>query len=475
LQQGEIHKFEMQGTRLVLDIHSGSLHQVDEVVWDLLDYGADGPGEADLAALRARHGAEAVAEAMAEVEWLKAQGVLFAPPPDWEPVMPKPGDPLRAICLNVAHACNLKCTYCFACDGTYGGPAKLMPFEVARQAVDLLIRLSGARPACEIDFFGGEPLLNWRVVKQTIAYAREAGRKAGKSFTFTLTTNAMLLTPEILDELDREQVSLILSLDGRPEVHDAKRCGSHAPVERAIRMVLDRRAPGGRPAWEYGAAQGASGRGAYAVVRGTYTADNLDFAEDALYMMEHMQSPHFSLEPVVATPDEPYALREEHLPRLLAEYERLALEVDRRRREGRPVTFHHFAVESETGPCLPRRVQGCGAGVQYLAVTPEGDLYPCHQFVGREQYRLGNVTDGIVATDLQARLAGCHIYTKRPCPTCWARYYCSGGCHANADLLSGDIFQPDPIGCALTKKRVECGLWLKARALMDAEAEPAAR
>jgi len=459
----------MQGTRLVLDIHSGSLHQVDDLVWDLLGFGEEGPGEAELAELRVRYGADAVAEAMKEIETLKAQGLLFAPPPDWEPVMPKPGDPLRAICLNIAHACNLKCTYCFADDGTYGGRARLMSADVARQAVDLLIRLSGPRPACEIDFFGGEPLMNWGVVKETIAYAREAGRRAGKTFTFTLTTNATLLTSEILDELDREGVSLILSLDGRPEVHDAKRSGSSARVEKAIRMVLDRRAPGGEPAWEHGAAQGASGRGAYAVLRGTYTADNLDFAEDALYMVDEMHSPHFSLEPVIATPDEPYALREEHLPRLLAEYERLAVEVDRRRREGRPITFHHFAVEAETGPCLPRRVQGCGAGVQYLAVTPEGDLYPCHQFVGREQYRMGNVADGVVNRELQARLAGCHIYTKASCPTCWARYYCSGGCHANADLLNGDIFQPESIGCALTKKRVECGLWLKAQTLMEGE------
>ena len=469
MQHGEIHRFEMQGTRLVLDIHSGSLHQVDDLVWDLLGFGEEGPGEAELAELRVRYGADAVAEAMKEIETLKAQGLLFAPPPDWEPVMPKPGDPLRAICLNIAHACNLKCTYCFADDGTYGGRARLMSADVARQAVDLLIRLSGPRPACEIDFFGGEPLMNWGVVKETIAYAREAGRRAGKTFTFTLTTNATLLTSEILDELDREGVSLILSLDGRPEVHDAKRSGSSARVEKAIRMVLDRRAPGGEPAWEHGAAQGASGRGAYAVLRGTYTADNLDFAEDALYMVDEMHSPHFSLEPVIATPDEPYALREEHLPRLLAEYERLAVEVDRRRREGRPITFHHFAVEAETGPCLPRRVQGCGAGVQYLAVTPEGDLYPCHQFVGREQYRMGNVADGVVNRELQARLAGCHIYTKASCPTCWARYYCSGGCHANADLLNGDIFQPDSIGCALTKKRVECGLWLKAQTLMEGE------
>ncbi len=461
-QSGQIHCFEMHGTKLVLDVQSGSLHRVDDLMWELLGHGPEGPDAQARADLESRYGAEAVAEAMAEATELKAQGLLFSPPPQWEPPMPQPGDPLRAICLNVAHSCNLSCTYCFAEQGDYGGARMLMDFDVARRAVDLLIRLSGERPLCEVDFFGGEPLLNWEVVRRTIAYAREAGAKAGKHFTFTLTTNATLLTDAIMDELDREEVSVILSLDGRPDVHDAMRSGSSREAEEGIRAFLQRRAPGGKPAWEYGAAQGCTGRGAYAVVRGTYTAANLDFLEDALYMADQMQAPHFSLEPVIARPEEPYALREEHLPAVLAEYERLALEVERRRQEGRPFTFHHFAVEAETGPCLPRRVQGCGAGVQYLAVTPEGDLYPCHQFVGRPQFRLGNVVDGITERRLQERLAGCHIYTKESCPTCWARYYCSGGCHANADLLTGDIFRPDPIGCELTKKRVECGLWLKA-------------
>lgn len=465
MQYGEVHCFSFQGTKLALDVESGSLHQIDDLMADLLHFGPGGPDEVNRSALSQRYGEEAVAEAMAEVKALKEEGLLFSPAPDWQPQMPAPGDPLRAICLNVAHACNLSCTYCFAESGSYGGRVMLMPLDVAKQAVDLLIRMSGPRSVCEVDFFGGEPLMNWKVVKATIAYAREAGAREGKRFTFSLTTNATLLTDEIMDELDREGVSLILSLDGRPEVHDAMRSGSSRKVESRIRAVLERRAPGGFPAWEYGAAQGASGRGAYAVVRGTYTAANLDFIKDALYMADEIKAPHFSLEPVVATPDQPYALRAEHLPGLMAEYEQLALEVDRRRREGHPFTFHHFATEAETGPCLPRRVQGCGAGLQYLAITPEGDIYPCHQFVGREAYKLGHVSTGVTARDTQERLASCHIYSKASCPDCWARYHCSGGCHANADLLEGDIFQPDRLGCQLTKKRVECGLWLKAMAL----------
>jgi len=462
---GQIHRFEVHGTKLVLDVHSGSLHAVDDLMWDLLGLYPDHTTEHALDHLCARYSPAAVSEARAEVSELIAKGWLFSAEAEWLPLMPSPGDPLRAICLNIAHACNITCTYCFAERGSYGGRSMLMSAQTARQAVDLLIRMSGPRPLCEVDFFGGEPLLNWPVVKETIAYARQAGTAAGKRFTFTLTTNAMLLTPAILDELDREQVSLILSLDGRPEVHDAMRSGSADAAQRGIRTALDRRAPGGVPAWEHGAAQGATGRGAYAVLRGTYTAANLDFTADALYMADHMGAPHFSLEPVIARPEEPYSLRPEHMPALLAEYERLAAEVDRRRIEGRPFTFHHFAVEAEGGPCLPRRVQGCGAGLQYLAVTPEGDLYPCHQFVGREAYKLGTVTEGIARRDLQDRLAGCHIYTKEGCSTCWARNYCSGGCHANADLLEGDIFHPDQLGCELTRKRIECGLWLKAQEL----------
>ncbi|HWI66436.1 MAG TPA: SPASM domain-containing protein, partial [Symbiobacteriaceae bacterium] len=252
-------------------------------------------------------------------------------------------------------------------------------------------------------------------------------------------------------------------LDGRHEVHDRMRSGSALPAEEGVRAFLARRAPGGIPAWGYGAAQGAGGRGAYAVVRGTYTAENLDFAADALHLADAVGAPHFSIEPVIAKPQEPYALREEHLPALFAEYERLAGEVNRRRREGGSFTFHHFAIDAVDGPCLPRRVQGCGAGFQYLAVTPEGDLYPCHQFVGREHYLLGTVFGGVTRRDLQEKLAGAHIYTKADCPDCWARFYCSGGCHANADLLEGDICRPDKVGCELAKKRTECGLWLKAQ------------
>ncbi|HEY8345944.1 MAG TPA: thioether cross-link-forming SCIFF peptide maturase [Symbiobacteriaceae bacterium] len=467
MSQGQIHRFIVNGTRLVYDVESGSLHEVDELTWELLGLYPDKVTESALEDLRRRYSPEEVAEAQAEVEELIRAGCLFSPPASWKPVMPSPGDPVRAICLNVAHACNLKCTYCFADTGAYGGPVMLMPREVAFKAVDRLIEWSGRRPVCEVDFFGGEPLVNWPVIKDTIEYARKAGAEAGKHFIFTLTTNATLLTEEIMDVLDREQVSVILSLDGRPSVTDAMRDNSAEAAERGIRAFLARRAPGGVPTWEHGAAQSAIGRGAYAVLRGTYTNANLDFLEDANYLADEIGAPHLSLEPVVAKPEEPYAIREEHLPTIFQEYERLAADLDRRRREGRFYHFHHFEVEPEGGPCLPRRVQGCGAGVQYLAITPAGEIYPCHQFVGRERYRLGTVWEGITRPDLQAKLAGCHIYTKEGCSECWARYLCSGGCHANADLLEGDIFKPDHIGCELARKRYECALWLKARERAD--------
>ncbi|BDG60571.1 thioether cross-link-forming SCIFF peptide maturase [Caldinitratiruptor microaerophilus] len=464
MSRGQIHRFEVHGRKLVLDVHSGSLHQVDDLVWELLEYYPDDCTPETLAPLRGRFGAEAVDEALAELDELVERGWLFSPEPDWGDLLPRGDEPLRAICLNVAHACNLSCTYCFADKGRYGGPGALMPAAVARQAVDLLLRLSRERPVCEVDFFGGEPLLNWPVVQDTVRYARQAAAAAGKEMVFTLTTNGTLLTPEILDFLDRERVSLILSVDGRPWVHDAMRSGSYDGVAQAVRAVLARRAPGGVPAWAHGAAQGVSGAGAYAVVRGTFTSRNLDFAEDAVHLMDVIGAPHFAIEPVVLRPEDPNALRPEHIPAVAAEYERLAAILAERQRQGKVAVFHHFALEADQGPCLPRRIQGCGAGLQYLAVTPEGDLYPCHQFVGRPRFKLGTVWTGITATEVQQELVNCHVYSKAGCRECWVRYYCSGGCHANAELVTGDIHQPDPVGCALVKKRVECALWLRAQA-----------
>lgn len=449
----QVHKFIIDGTRVVLDVNSGSLHVVDELAWQVID-AWDRPDRAEaLAALAASESPGAVAEAAREVEDLIDRGLLFSGDEHLAGYEPPAGEPLKALCLHVAHDCNLRCRYCFADSGPFGGHRGLMSLETARAAVDLLIRESGARPLCEIDFFGGEPLLNFPVVREIVAYAREAGARAGKQFRFTLTTNAMLLDAEVMDFLNREDISLILSLDGREPVNDAMRIdaagrGSYQRVARSIDRCLESRR--------------ISGTSAYAIIRGTYTAANLDFAADVLHLADRGYR-DLSMEPVVVGPEEPYALREEHLPVLFDEYEELAREYLRRREQGRPFTFYHFELDLRQGPCLPKRLAGCGAGFQYLAVTPDGSLYPCHQFVGQSEYRLGDVTKGIERRDLSDIFRQSHVFTKQECPDCWARFYCSGGCHANNVKYGGSLERPYHLGCELQKRRVECALWIKVQ------------
>lgn len=450
---GQVHKFIIDGTRIVLDVNSGSLHVVDELAWQVINAFEKPDRAGALALLAESESAEAVAEAQSEVEGLISQGLLFAGDGHLARYQPPAAEPLKALCLHVAHDCNLRCRYCFADSGPFGGHRGLMPAETARAAVDLLIKDSGARPLCEIDFFGGEPLLNFPVVRETVAYAREAGERAGKQFRFTLTTNAVLLDDEAMDFLDREDISLILSLDGRESVNDAMRLdasgrGSYNRVVDRIDHCLDSRRK--------------FGTSAYAIIRGTYTGANLDFAADVLHLANRGYL-NLSMEPVVVGPGEPYALRDEHLPALSAEYEELAREYLRRREEGVPFTFYHFELDLRQGPCLPKRLAGCGAGFQYLAVTPDGGLYPCHQFVGRPEYRLGNVSEGIQRRDLTEVFRQSHVFTKQECPACWARFYCSGGCHANNVKYGGSLEQPYHLGCELQKKRLECALWIKAR------------
>lgn len=447
----DIHRFQQNGLNIVLDVNSGAVHVVDKPVYDALAVW-DGENDAAVAAaLAADYAAATVSEVLADLGELKAAGLLFSPPITVPPTIAAP--PLvKSVCLHVAHDCNLRCGYCFAGTGDFGHDRGLMGREVAERAVEFIIAGSGHRRHCELDFFGGEPLLNMEVVRHTVAYVRRREAETGKIFKLTLTTNAVLLDDDIIDFLGRENISLVLSLDGRPEVHDRMRpnadgSGSHAEVVANARKTV--------------AARG----GTNYYLRGTFTAHNLDFAADVLAMAD-LGFDQLSVEPVVGK-DCDYALREEHLPTLFAEYDALAAEYLARRRAGRPFEFFHFNLGLDNGPCVAKRLAGCGAGHEYFAVTPEGDLYPCHQFVGRDDYLIGNVFDGIKKNDLVAKFRQTHALAKAACRECWARFFCSGGCHANAQLFGGDIGEPYALGCELQKKRLECALMIQASLALE--------
>ncbi|MFZ5591508.1 MAG: thioether cross-link-forming SCIFF peptide maturase [Bacillota bacterium] len=482
-----IHKFTFDDTHLVLDVHSGALHQVDELVYAMLQEGANfdppaarragldwlrrriadgGWGSASPVADGAPDGLSQAAGgdeqadeetlltgALEEIQQLIAQGLLYSPDPlggHYEP--PRTGV-VKALCLHLAHDCNLACRYCFAGQGAYGGPAGLMSAAVGRRAIDFLLSAAGSRRHVEVDFFGGEPLLNKQVMYELVQYGRQQAQKMGKQIKFTLTTNALLLDQATAEFLNQQEMSVVLSHDGRPAVHDRMRPfpaggGSAELVLEKIHHFLSSR----------------NYQNYY--VRGTYTALNTDFAADVIYLIEQGFA-EVSVEPVVAPPLQPYALREEHLPELKQQYEILTRYLLQRYRQGRPVNFFHFNIDLEGGPCLAKRLTGCAAGVEYLAVAPDGALYPCHQFAGREEYRLGDVWQGVQNQNLVETFRQAHIYHKPHCQECWARHYCSGGCHASAVNYGGHILSPYPLGCELARKRLECALYLKAQQLAN--------
>ncbi len=447
----QIHKYELFGQHLLLDVNSGTVHLIDKLTSDVLDY-YTGANEADvLAALGGRYDEQELREVLAELAELVAGGLLFAPPvtvPETlraEPIV-------KSICLHVAHDCNLRCKYCFAETGDFGGGRTLMSREVGEQAIEFVIAGSKNRRNLEIDFFGGEPLVNKDVTWDLIRYARRREQETGKHFKLTLTTNGMLLDDEAIAFLNEQRVLLVLSLDGRKEVHDKMRpdAGAKGSYERVVsnfRKLIDSR-----------------GDKNY-FLRGTFTRWNLDFSEDVLHMAE--LGTQLSVEPVVSTTGD-YALREEDLPALYAEYEKLAKVYFEARHGDKPFEFFHFNLDLNHGPCVSKRLAGCGAGHEYFAVTPEGELYPCHQFVGRDAYKLGTVFAGVTNTALPNEFRAAHVLNKPACRDCWARYYCSGGCHANAEQFTGDIHQPYALGCELQKKRLECAIWVQALLLAEA-------
>ena len=424
------HLFSLFGRHFLLDVPTSALLELDEEAYRVLSQNV-----------------QASPEVEAELSALKERGLLQPDPlrqgrpadsPRW----------LKALCLHVAHDCNLRCAYCFAGSGRFGGARGIMAPETGRSAIDFLLAESGPIDRLEVDFFGGEPLLALETVRAVVDYGRARGDAAGKRINFTLTTNAVALDDGTLDYLNEQAISLVLSLDGRPEVHDRFRP-----------------APGGQGSYALAAPriqQVAAARGnANYYVRGTFTRFNLDFTEDVRHLLA-LGLDRLSLEPVVALPEEPYALRDEDLPLVEGEYERLAAFYLDRARAGHPFTFFHFLLDLDHGPCLGKRLLGCGAGCRYLAVTPDGLLYPCHQFVGRGQFLMGDLTYGVVRKDLREAFAEADIFRKEGCLDCWARYFCGGGCHANADLHHGTIVTPDGTGCRLHRKRLECALGLKA-------------
>lgn len=448
----KIHKFELGGMYLLLDVNSGAVHVIDRLIYDLLDVYDGTNGPAAVAALAGRYEKNDLVEAVEELAALQAGGQLFAPDIDVPPVLAE--KPLvKSLCLHVAHDCNLRCRYCFAGTGDFGHDRGLMTKEVGERAVEFIIENSGKRKHCEMDFFGGEPLMNMPVVRHVVAYVRRREQETGKVFKLTLTTNGVLLDAENRRFLDENNISLVLSLDGRKAVHDHMRptaagTGSYDRVLANFRETV--KARGGENYF----------------LRGTFTAQNLDFTADVLDMADQGFN-LLSVEPVVAK-DCDYAIEEAHLPQIFAEYEKLAAAYLERRAQGNGFFFFHFNMDINHGPCVAKRLSGCGAGHEYFAVAPNGDLYPCHQFVGRDAYLLGNLFDGVVKKDLPQHFRNAHVLNKEKCRGCWARFYCSGGCHANADLFSGTIYEPYEIGCQLQKKRLECALMIQAKLALEA-------
>ncbi len=459
-----IHQYKNNGYNIVLDVNSGSVHVVDDIVYDVIACMVEsGLEHVDRAAA---HGAleerfagrtEELSEIVDEIYELKENGMLFA-----EDIYEKSIDAfknretvVKALCLHIAHDCNLKCRYCFAEEGEYHGRRALMSYEIGRKALDFLVANSGSRVNLEVDFFGGEPLMNWQVVKDLVAYGRSLEEPHHKKFRFTLTTNGVLLDDDIIDFANREMANIVLSVDGRKEINDRMRPLAGGQGSYDLILPKYRKVAESRKQTNY-------------YVRGTFTHFNKDFAADVLHLAD-LGFKQISVEPVVAAQSEDYALVESDIPEILAEYDKLAAEMIKRHREGRGFNFFHFMIDLEGGPCVYKRLSGCGSGTEYLAVTPWGDFYPCHQFVGQEDFLMGNVDDGITNTDIRGQFKECNVYSKEKCRDCFAKFYCSGGCAANAYNFHGDINNVYDLGCVLQRKRVECAVMIKAALAGDTE------
>ena len=450
-----IHQYKLNGYNIVLDTYSGSIHVVDDIAYDIIGMYESADEQEICRKMLEKYSdlpevtEEEIKSCIDDVKELKEAGKLFAPD-IYEGIS---GDfknhsrDIKALCLHVAHSCNLNCSYCFAGQGKYQGESALMPLEVGKRALDFLVENSGSHTNLEVDFFGGEPLMNWEVVKELVAYGRSIEEANHKKFRFTLTTNGVNVDDDVIEFSNKEMQNVVMSIDGRPEVHDRFRVDyqGRGSYEKIIPKFL-----------EFAKRRGE--RDYY--VRGTFTHANTDFVNDILHLAD-LGFTKLSMEPVVCDPKSPSALTEEDLPVLFAEYERLAKEMLERRKAGKPITFYHYMIDLTHGPCIYKRIAGCGSGTEYFAVTPQGELYPCHQFVGDEKYLMGNIWEGIKNEAVQEKFRKCNVYSRRECDDCWARLYCSGGCAANAYHAAGDINGVYEYGCKLFRKRMECAIMMK--------------
>ena len=456
-----IHQYKLGGFNVVLDVCSGSVHVVDEVAYDVISLFEKLGRDEIIEKMLEKYGSseevtrDDIAECYEQVLELKEAGKLFTPD-TFEPMAgklkEKTAGVVKALCLHIAHTCNLNCSYCFASQGKYHGDRAVMSYEVGKRALDFLIENSGSRHNLEVDFFGGEPLMNFQVVKDLVAYARSVEKEKGKNFRFTLTTNGVLVDDDVIDFANRECSNVVLSLDGRKEIHDRFRVdyagnGSWEKIVPKFQKFVEAR--GGKDYY----------------MRGTFTHANPDFLNDIKKMLE-LGFTELSMEPVVCAKDDPSALTEEDLQIVMKQYEELASLMLERDREGRPFTFYHYMIDLTGGPCIYKRISGCGSGTEYMAVTPWGDLYPCHQFVGEERFKLGDIWNGVTNTEIQGEFAACNVYAHPECRDCWARLYCSGGCAANAYHATGSVTGVYEDGCRLFRKRMECAIMVAiARAL----------
>ena len=456
-----IHQYKLNGYNIVLDVFSGSVHCVDDIAYDIIEMYENNDRDFIVREILKKYGdtegvnESEINECIDDIETLKREHKLFTEDvyEDKAFDFKNRSTAIKALCLHVSHTCNLNCEYCFAAQGKYNGERAVMSAEVGRQAIDFLIENSEGRRNLEVDFFGGEPLMNFEVVKETVAYARSIEKKFDKNFRFTLTTNGMLIDDEVIEFANRECHNVVLSLDGRKEVHDALRKtvngkGSYDIIVPKFREFVKRR----------------GGKNYY--MRGTFTHNNTDFTNDIFHMLD-LGFNELSMEPVVCDPSDSYALTEEDLPVLFEQYEILAKKMIERRRQGKPFTFYHYMLDLSHGPCIYKRIAGCGSGTEYMAVTPWGELYPCHQFVGDPKYSLGDIWKGVTNTQIRDEFKLCNAYARSECKDCWAKLYCSGGCAANAYHATGSVTGTYEYGCKLFKKRIECAIMTKVSEYED--------